>query len=113
LDTYDEQPPAFHLEKIYPTDTIRAVLKVNEAAVRTFGWQNTAVLLEKKFGKGKIPVIAAGVIKEISFENLHKPVEALMISYSQGKVRSLSFKIDAKYGQARGESPQKKYGEEQ
>ncbi len=78
--------------KDIPTDTTAAVL-VNEAAVRTFGWQKPENAIGKKFGKGKDAQYVIGVLKDFNFENLHKPVEALKINYStQGS--TLSLKID-------------------
>jgi len=76
-----------------PTDTTKSVL-VNESAVRTFGWKDPANALGKRFGKGKNERRVIGVIKDFNFESLHKPVEALLIGYSQYGSR-LSIKIDA------------------
>ena len=67
--------------KDIPTDTTKAVL-VNEAAVRTFGWQKPENAIGKKFGKGDDTQYVIGVVKDFNFENLHKPVEALKINYS-------------------------------
>ncbi len=79
--------------KDIPTDTIQAVL-VNEAAVKTFGWQKPENAIGKKFGKGKDAQYVIGVLKDFNFENLHKPVEALKINYSTHGSQ-LSLKIDA------------------
>lgn len=79
--------------KDIPTDTTAAVL-VNEAAVKTFGWQTPEKAIGKKFGKGKDAQYVIGVLKDFNFENLHKPVEALKINYSiHGS--ELSLKVDA------------------
>ena len=75
-----------------PTDTTKAVL-VNEAAVRTFGWQKAENAIGKKFGKGENTKYVIGVIRDFNFESLHKPVEALMIHYARGGGR-LSLKIN-------------------
>ena len=81
--------------KDIPTDTTKAVL-VNEAAVRTFGWQKPANAIGKRFGKGEDTRYVIGVVKDFNFENLHKPVEALKIDYSTHGGR-LSLKIDANH----------------
>jgi putative ABC transport system permease protein len=78
-----------------PTDTIRAAI-VNEAAVRTFGWKDANDALGKPFGKGKETKYVIGVVKDFNFESLHKPVEALLITYAWGPISSLlSLKVDA------------------
>jgi putative ABC transport system permease protein len=77
------------------TDTTKAVL-VNEAAVRTFGWQEPENAIGKKFGKGENARYVIGVVKDFNFESLHKPVDALMIEYARGGNR-LSMKIDARH----------------
>ncbi|WP_128546005.1 ABC transporter permease [Larkinella soli] len=77
----------------FPTDTARAVL-VNEAAVRTFGWQKPENAIGKRFGKGENTRYVVGVVKDFNFESLHKPVEALLIQYAR-EGSSLSLKIDA------------------
>jgi len=94
LKTYDMKLASGRFfSKEIPTDTIKAVL-VNEAAVRTFGWQNPANAIGKPFGKGDQRRYVIGVLKDFNFESLHKPVEALMIEYAkQGS--SLSLKVDA------------------
>jgi putative ABC transport system permease protein len=81
--------------KDFPTDTTKAVL-VNEAAVRTFGWQKPENAIGKKFGKGEETRYVIGVIKDFNFESLHKPVEALMIGYSR-RGNSLSMKFDTRH----------------
>ncbi|MEO8763752.1 MAG: ABC transporter permease [Ginsengibacter sp.] len=95
FNTYNMQLAAgrFFSNKI-PTDTAGAAL-VNEAAVRTFGWQTPANAIGKRFGKGKNTQYVIGVVKDFNFENLHKPVEALKINYSNYG-GSISLKIDAK-----------------
>jgi putative ABC transport system permease protein len=81
--------------KEIPTDTAKAVL-VNEAAVRTFGWKDPGEALGKPFGTGNDAKYVIGVVKDFNFESLHKPVEALLISYSTGPSSSLlSLKVDA------------------
>ncbi|MEP6948479.1 MAG: ABC transporter permease [Ginsengibacter sp.] len=94
FNTYGMQLAAGRFfSKDIPTDTIKAVL-VNEAAVRTFGWQKPENAIGKKFGKGEDTRYVIGVVKDFNFENLHKPVEALKIDYvTHGG--SLSLKIDA------------------
>jgi putative ABC transport system permease protein len=78
-----------------PTDTTKSVL-VNEAAVRTFGWQKPENAIGKRFGKGDNVQYVIGVVKDFNFESLHKPVEALLIGYSRGGER-LSVKVDARH----------------
>ena len=94
LDTYDMKLAAGRFfSKDMPTDTSKAVL-VNEAAVRTFGWQKPENAIGKKFGKGDDTRYVIGVIKDFNFESLHKPVEALLIEYAKHGDR-LSVKINA------------------
>lgn len=94
LDTYDMQLAAGRFfEKDIPTDTTKSVL-VNEAAVRTFGWEKPANAIGKRFGKGEDTRYVIGVVKDFNFESLHKPVEALLITYALQGDR-LSLKIDA------------------
>src|SRR5688500_7699085 len=96
MDVYDMKLAAGRFfSRDFPTDTSKAVL-VNEAAVRTFGWQKPEYAIGKRFGKGEEARYVIGVIKDFNFESLHKPVEALMIEYSKGGNR-LSLKIDARY----------------
>jgi len=78
-----------------PTDTGKAVL-VNEASVRTFGWQKAENAIGKRFGKGDDIKYVVGVVKDFNFESLHKPVEALMIQYAKNG-SSLSLKIDGRH----------------
>lgn len=81
--------------KDIPTDTAKAVL-VNEAAVRTFGWQRPENALGKPFGKGNDIRYVIGVVKDFNFESLHKKVEALLIGYTKtDNGSSMSLKIDA------------------
>ncbi|MEP7107183.1 MAG: ABC transporter permease [Ferruginibacter sp.] len=95
-DVYDMKLAAGRFfSRDFPADTIKAVL-VNEAAVRTFGWQKPENAIGKRFGKGEEARHVIGVIKDFNFESLHKPVEALMIEYSRGG-NSLSMKIDARH----------------
>jgi putative ABC transport system permease protein len=77
------------------SDTARAIL-VNEAAVKTFGWQKPENAIGKRFGKGKDAQFVIGVIKDFNFESLHKPVEALMIGYAR-QGGSISIKMDARH----------------
>ena len=81
--------------KDFPTDTTKAVM-VNEAAVRTFGWQKPENAIGRKFGKGDDARYVVGVVKDFNFESLHKPVEALLINYTLGGNR-LSLKIDGRH----------------
>ena len=93
LSTYNMQLAAGRFfSKNMPTDTTKSVL-VNEAAVRTFGWQKPENAIGKKFGKGDQTRFVIGVVKDFNFESLHKPVEALLIGYAQGGNR-LSVKVD-------------------
>ncbi|MES1224110.1 MAG: FtsX-like permease family protein, partial [Bacteroidota bacterium] len=78
-----------------PTDTTKSVL-VNEAAVRTFGWQKPENAIGKRFGKGDDAKYVVGVVKDFNFESLHKPVEAMMIYYSKNG-SSLSIKMDGRH----------------
>jgi ABC-type antimicrobial peptide transport system permease subunit len=74
---------------------VKAVL-VNEAAVRTFGWKDPGDALGKPFGTGNDAKQVIGVVKDFNFESLHKPVEALLITYATGPISSLlSLKVDA------------------
>jgi putative ABC transport system permease protein len=94
LDTYDMQLAAGRFfAKDVPTDTTKSVL-VNEAAVRTFGWEKPANAIGKRFGKGEDTRYVIGVVKDFNFESLHKPVEALLITYALPGDR-LSLKVDA------------------
>jgi len=96
FDTYSMKLVAGRFfSKDFPTDTTKAVL-VNEAAVRTFGWQKPENAIGKRFGKGDDARTVIGVIKDFNFESLHKPVEALLIEYARGGNR-LSLKIDARH----------------
>ena len=96
MDTYNMKLAAGRFfSRDHPTDTSKAVL-VNEAAVRTFGWQKAENAIGKRFGKGDDARYVIGVLKDFNFESLHKPVEALMIQYSKGGYR-LSLKIDARH----------------
>lgn len=92
--TYDMKLSAGRFfSKDIPTDSIKSVL-VNEAAVKTFGWQKPENAIGKRFGKGNDIKYVIGVLKDFNFESLHKPVEALMISYAR-EGNKLSLKIDA------------------
>ncbi|PHN04117.1 ABC transporter permease [Flavilitoribacter nigricans] len=74
------------------TDSTKAVL-VNEAAVRTFGWEKPENAIGKPFGKGDNTRRVVGVVKDFHFESLHKPVEALVISFARSGSR-LSLRVD-------------------
>jgi putative ABC transport system permease protein len=94
FETYDMKLAAGRFfSKDIPTDSTKAVL-VNEAAVRTFGWQKPENAIGKRFGTGDQTQYVIGVVKDFNFESLHKPVEALLIGYSQHGNR-ISLKIDA------------------
>jgi putative ABC transport system permease protein len=96
FDTYNMKLAAGRFfSKSFPTDTTKAVL-VNEAAVRTFGWQKPENAIGKRFGKGEDAKFVVGVVKDFNFESLHKPVEALLIYYAMGGNR-LSVKIDGRH----------------
>lgn len=93
FDTYGMQLAAGRFfSKDNPTDTAKAIL-VNEAAVRTFGWQKAENAIGKRFGKGADEKRVIGVVKDFHFESLHKPVEALVIHFARGGVR-VSLRID-------------------
>jgi putative ABC transport system permease protein len=67
---------------------------VNEAAVKTFGWETAENAIGKPFGRDPNKRHVIGVVKNFNFENLHKPVEALMITPVRGG-SALSVKVDA------------------
>ena len=93
LDIYNMKLVAGRFfSKDFPTDTTKSVL-VNEAAVRTFGWQDPQNAIGKRFGKGQDEKKVIGVIKDFNFESLHKPVEALLIGFTSYGNR-LSLKVD-------------------
>jgi putative ABC transport system permease protein len=96
FDTYDMKLAAGRFfSKNIPTDTAKSVL-VNEAAVKTFGWQKPENALGKPFGKGEDTRYVIGVVKDFNFESLHKPVDALLIGYARGgNSNNISLKIDA------------------
>jgi putative ABC transport system permease protein len=96
LNTYDMKLAAGRFfSATMPTDTSKAVL-VNEAAVKTFGWQKPENAIGKRFGKGDDARYVIGVVRDFNFESLHKPVEALLIEYSKDGNR-LSLKIDVSH----------------
>ena len=96
MDTYNMKLAAGRFfSRDFPTDTTKAVL-VNEAAVRTFGWKKPENAIGKRFGKGDDTKYVIGVIRDFNFESLHKPVEALMITYAREGNR-LSLKVDARH----------------
>jgi len=92
--TYDMKLAAGRFfSKDISTDSTKSLL-VNEAAVRTFGWQKPENAIGKPFGKGDETQYVIGVVKDFNFESLHKPVEALRIGYATRGSR-LSLKVDA------------------
>lgn len=94
--TYDMKLAAGRFfSKDIPTDTTKALL-VNEAAVRTFGWQKPENAIGKPFGKGDETQYVIGVVKDFNFESLHKPVEALRMAYATRGSR-ISLKLDASH----------------
>ena len=94
FDTYRMKLAAGRFfSKNIPTDSAKSVL-VNEAAVKTFGWQTPQNAIGKPFGKGDNTKYVVGVVKDFNFESLHKPVDALLIGYNYGG-NSMSLKIDA------------------
>lgn len=62
----------------FPADSTSSVV-VNEAAVRTFGWENTENAIGKRFGTEPHQRQVIGVVKDFNFEGLKKQVEALRI----------------------------------
>ena len=98
FDTYGMQLAAGRFfSKDIPTDTLKSVL-INEAAVKTFGWQKPENALGKPFGKGDDTRYVIGIVKDFNFESLHKPVDALLIGYAKGgNSNSISLKIDASH----------------
>ena len=96
FDTYNMKLAAGRFfSRDFPTDTTKAVL-VNEAAVKTFGWQKPENAIGKRFGKGEQMQYVVGVVKDFNFESLHKPVEALLIAYAING-NTLSLKIDTRH----------------
>ena len=94
FDTYGMKLAAGRFfSKNIPTDTSKAVL-INEAAVKTFGWQTPENAIGKPFGKGDDTRYVIGVVKDFNFESLHKPVDALLIGYVKG-ANIISVKVDA------------------
>ncbi|TMI81336.1 MAG: FtsX-like permease family protein [Bacteroidetes bacterium] len=96
FDTYDMKLAAGRFfSPAFPADTAKSLI-VNEAAVRTFGWQRPDNAIGKRFGKGDDQQVVVGVVKDFNFESLHKPVEALRIGYAKSG-NSLSLKIDTRH----------------
>ena len=96
FDTYDMKLAAGRFfSPAFPADTAKSLI-VNEAAVRTFGWQRPENAIGKRFGKGDDQQVVVGVVKDFNFESLHKPVEALRIGYAKSG-NSLSLKIDTRH----------------
>ncbi len=96
FDTYGMKLAAGRFfSKDFATDTTKAVI-VNEAAVKTFGWKTPENAIGKRFDTGVNAQYVVGVVKDFNFEALHKPVEALRITYArQGS--EISLKLDAKH----------------
>jgi putative ABC transport system permease protein len=96
FDTYGMKLAAGRFfSKDFPGDTTKAVI-VNEAAVRTFGWKTPENAKGKRFDTGVNAQYVIGVVKDFNFEALHKPVEALRITYVR-RGSQMSLKIDAKH----------------
>ena len=96
FDTYDMKLAAGRFfSPDFPADTMKSLI-VNEAAVRTFGWQKPENAIGKRFGKGDDQQVVVGVVKDFHFESLHKPVEALRIGYAR-RANRLSLKIDTRH----------------
>ncbi len=94
FDTYNMKLAAGRFfSKNFPSDSSKAVL-VNEAAVRTFGWQTPANAIGKPFGDDDKRYVV-GVVKDFNFESLHKPVDALLIGFVRRGGSSMSLKMDA------------------
>jgi putative ABC transport system permease protein len=99
FDTYDMKLAAGRFfSPAFPADTAKSLI-VNEAAVRTFGWQKPENAIGKRFGKGDDQQVVVGVVKDFHFESLHKPVEALRMGYAKRGNR-LSLKIDTRHTDA-------------
>jgi putative ABC transport system permease protein len=99
FDTYDMKLVAGRFfSPAFPADSSKSLI-VNEAAVRTFGWQKPENAIGKRFGKGDDQQVVIGVVKDFHFESLHKPVEALRIGYAKRGNR-LSLKIDTRHTDA-------------
>lgn len=94
FDTYDLQlVTGRFFSSAMPTDTTKSVL-VNEAAVRTFGWETPENAIGKKFGENNDIKQVIGVVRDFHFESLHKPVEAVLIDYAING-SNLSLKLNA------------------
>ena len=94
FDTYNMKLVAGRFfSKQIPTDSSKSVL-VNESAVKTFGWPTAESAIGKPFGKGDDRKFVIGVVKDFNFESLHKPVDALLISYTRAG-NGMSVKMDA------------------
>ncbi len=96
FDTYGMQLAAGRFfSKDFPTDSTKAII-VNEAAVNTFGWKTPENAIGKRFDTGVNAQYVIGVVKDFNFEALHKPVEAMRITYAkQGS--EISLKVDARH----------------
>lgn len=93
FDTYNMELAAGRFfSKNIPSDTAQAVM-VNEAAVRTFGWQQPENAIGKRFGSGDHAKRVVGVVKDFHFESLHKPVDALILHFA-GSPSMLSLRVD-------------------
>lgn len=68
---------------------------VNETAVLGLGWKSNEEAIGKaihygRYRKGTI----VGVVKDFNFESLHEPIKPLVLVVTQGRARSVIFKID-------------------
>lgn len=65
------------------SDSSKAVI-VNQAAVKNLGWATPEAALGKPFGVGEETRYVIGVVEDFHFENLHAPVQPLLIGYARG-----------------------------
>jgi len=73
-------------------DSAKGVI-VNEAAVRNLGWGTADNAIGKPFGAGDNIRYVIGVVQDFHFENLHMPVQPLLIGYAKnGGAMSLRVK---------------------
>ena len=75
------------------SDSAKAVI-VNEAAVKNLGWRTAESALGKPFGSGEETRYVVGVVKDFHFEDLHAPVQPLLIGYAQ-EGNGLSLRVEA------------------
>jgi putative ABC transport system permease protein len=96
FDTYGMKPAAGRFfSKDFPSDSTKAII-VNEAAVKTFGWKTPENAIGKRFDTGINAQYVIGVVKDFNFEALHKPVEAMRITYIK-QASEISLKVDARH----------------